>query len=238
MASSAPASSDAVTDRSAPAPAVGAGRPVQGPIGAQYPSALVRALTIPSAFIAANWAALLLVLTLVGLVPALSAATRTTTDLHTHADRAFRETLRSGAILLRRDWPLSLALWGLLGLLVGNALILTQFATGGTRVFLVGLALPPMWLVVSFLSAYVVIASLSDLRAPRGAVAGAALRLVLGRPLRALLIPFAVIAVSPLWMLAPLTVAIGASLPPFLVAKVWGPGIDGSLDLARSPLTK
>lgn len=29
-------------------------------------------------------------------------------------------------------------------------------------------------------------------------------------------------AVSPLWLLAPLTIAIGFSLPPFLVAKIWG----------------
>ncbi len=34
--------------------------------------------------------------------------------------------------------------------------------------------------------------------------------------------PAAIIAVSPLWMLASLTIAIGFSLPPFLVAKVWG----------------
>lgn len=61
-----------------------------------------------------------------------------------------------------------------------------------------------------------------DLCAPRGVVAGAALALLMRRPLRALLAPAAIIAVSPLWMLTPLTIAIGFSLPPFLIAKVWG----------------
>jgi hypothetical protein len=64
-------------------------------------------------------------------------------------------------------------------------------------------------------------AAAQELTAPRGEVAGAALALMMRRPLRALLAPLAIIAVSPLWMLAPLTIAIGASLPPFLVAKVW-----------------
>lgn len=208
--------------RSVPAPGAGAERPARAPIGAQYPSAIVRALTIPAAFLAANWGAMLMVLTVVGTVPALISATRTTVDLHTHADRAFRETLRSSAVLVRRDWVMSLALVAILALGVGNAAILTDLASGSTRVVLVGVALPPTWLVVSFFSAYVVTGASGDLDAPRGAVAGAALALMMGRPLRALLIPAAVIAVSPLWMLAPLTIAIGFSLPPFLVAKVWG----------------
>lgn len=209
-------------NRSAPASRAGADRPVRGSIGGQYPSRLVQALTIPSAFIAANWAALLLMLTVVGTVPALIAATRTTTDLHTHADRGFRETLRAGLALLRRDWVMSLALLAMLALGIGNAAILTDLAAGSTRVLLVGVALPPTWLIVAYLSAYVVTAAEMDLRAPRGVVAGAALTLMMQRPLRALLVPLAVIAVSPLWMLAPLTIAIGFSLPPFLVAKVWG----------------
>lgn len=209
--------------RAAPASDAGAARAAREQIGGQYPSAIVRALTIPSAFIAANWAALLLAITVVGTVPALVAATRTTTDLHAHADRGFRETLRAGVVLLRRDGPVSLVLWGMLALLVGNSLILAELASGSTRVFLAGLALPPTWLVVSFLSAYVLVASETALDAPRGTVAGAALRLMMHRPLRALLIPLAVVAVSPLWMLAPLTIAIGFSLPPFLVARAWGP---------------
>ncbi len=208
--------------RSAPASAAGAERPARPDIGAQYPSRLVRALSIPAAFFAANWAALLLALTVVGMVPALIAATRTTVDLHLHADRAFRETLRHGVRLLRRDWAASVALWVLLALGVGNALILTDVAAGGTRVLLVGMALPPTWLAVAFLSAYVVVAARQEPTATLGAVARAALTLLMTRPLRALAISAVIVAVSPLWLLAPLTIAIGLSLPPFLVARVWG----------------
>lgn len=204
-------------------PDAGAERPVRARIGAQYPSAIVRALTIPAAFFATNWAAILLILTVIGLGPALVAATRTTMDLRSHADRAFRETLCASVVLLRRDWALSLALWALLLLIAGNALILTDLATGGTRVFLVAISLPPTWLAVSALSAYVVTAAFKDLTAPRGEVAGAALTLIMHRPVRALLAPAAILAVSPLWLLAPLTIAIGFSLPPFLVARFWGP---------------
>lgn len=213
--------------RSAPASDAGADRPARPEIGAQYPSRLVRALSIPAAFFAANWAALLLALTVVGTVPALVAATRTTVDLHRHADSAFRETLRHGVRLLRRDWVVSAALWGLLTLGVGNAWILTDLVAGGTRVLLVGMALPPTWLAVAFLSAYVVVAARQERTAALGTVARAALMLLATRPLRALAVPAVIVAVSPLWLLAPLTIAIGLSLPPFLVAKVWGePGAD------------
>ena len=215
-------------NRSAPAPGTGADRPARTKIGAQYPSTIVRALTIPAAFFATNWAAILAILTIVGVVPALVAATRTTTDLHTHADRAFRETLRATMILLRRDWILSLAMWALLILIAGNALILTDLATGSTRVFLVGIALPPTWLAVAYLSAYIVTAASKDLTTPRSEIATAALTLVMRRPVRALLAPAAIIAVAPLWVLAPLTIAIGFSLPPFLIAKFWGP-VGGAL---------
>lgn len=227
MASSAPASSESVMNRLAPAPSAGAERPVRAQVGAQYPSALVRALTTPAAFFATNWAAILAILTVVGLGPALVAATRTTTDLRSHADRAFRETLRASAVLVRRDWVLSFALWALLLLIAGNALILTDLAAGGTRVFLVGISLPPTWLAVSYLSAYVVAAAASDLGTSRGAVSRRALTLVMSRPLRALLAPVVIIGVAPLWLLAPLTIAIGFSLPPFFVARFWGRLDDG-----------
>lgn len=209
-------------NRSAPAPRAGAERAARGAIGDEYPSRIVRALTVPAAFVATNWAAILLAITVVGTIPALTSATRTTTDLAGHADRSFRETLRAGAALLRRDWLISLAMWAALLLLVGDAVILSGLATGSTRVFLAGLALPPAWLVASFLSAYVVVAARSAPEAPRREVAASALHLMMTRPVRALLIPLVIVAVSPLWLLAPLTIAIGFSLPPFFVAKFWG----------------
>ncbi len=222
MASSAPASSDPAMTRSAPALRAGADRPASARIGAEYPSPLVRFLATPAAFVATNWAAILLALTVVGLIPALTAATRTTTDLRCHADRAFRETLRSGVALLRRDWIVSLAVWALLAVAAGDALILSELASGGVRVFLAGLAVPPTWLVASFLSAYVVLAAGSDPAAGRREIAGRALVLMTRKPLQALLVPAVIVAVCPLWVLAPLTIAIGFSLTPFLVARFWG----------------
>lgn len=236
MVSSVPASSEPVVSRSAPARHPGADRPAPGhaaPLvgsprgprprpGAEYPSALVRFLTVPAAFFASNWAAMVLLVTVVGAVPALVASTRTTGNLSEYADRAFRETLRSGLRLLRRDGLLSLLLWGLLALAVGNVLILTRFAEGGTRVFLVGIALPPTWAVVSLLSAYVVAAARSPLDASRSQVARSALALVTGRPVRALLVPAVIAALTPLWLLAPLTIAIGFSVPPHFVHRFWG----------------
>ena len=90
------------------------------------------------------------------------------------------------------------------------------------RVFLAGLAVPPTWLVASFLSAYVVLAAGSDPAAGRREIAGRALVLMTRKPLQALLVPAVIVAVCPLWVLAPLTIAIGFSLPPFVVARFWG----------------
>lgn len=81
--------------------------------------------------------------------------------------------------------------------------------------------MPPSWLALSGLSAYVVVAAASELTAPRREVARRALALVMTRPVRALLAPVVIIGVVPLWLLAPLTIAIGFSLPPFLVARFW-----------------
>lgn len=222
MASSVPASSEVVVTHIISESAAGGDRSASARIGAQYPSKAVQMLTVPAAFFAANWAAMLLIITVIGTIPALIAATRTTTDLRAHADSAFRETLRCGVSLLRRDWLMSLALLVIVSLGVVNSVVLVEWAAGGTRVLLAGLALPPTWLAVAYTSAYVATAAELDVRAPRDTVAGAALALVMRRPLRALVAPAAIIAVSPLWLLAPLTIAVGFSLPPFLVAKVWG----------------
>jgi len=230
MASSVPESSNTASSGVSPAREIGRNRVVPGleagtaraELGAQYPSAIVRALTIPAAFFATNWAALLAMITVAGLIPALTAATRTTVDLRAHADHAFRTTLGNTLTLLKRDWPISLGTWLLLGLIAGNATILSELAKGGTRVFLVGIAVPPTWLTISYLSAWVITAAAGDLKAPRGDVAAQSLALVVRRPVRALLVPIVILALSPLWLLAPLTIAIGFSVPPFLVAQFWG----------------
>lgn len=215
MVSSAPASSD-------PRPLRAAQRPVRA--GAdEHPHAIVRFLALPAAFFAANWAALLMVPTVVGTVPALVATTRTTTDLSEHGDRAFRETLTASGRLLRRDGPASLVLWAVIALLAGDVAILTLLVEGGTRVLLVGMALPPLWVAISVLSAYVVAAASAGIGAGRPEVVRAAVALVLRRPGRALLAPAMIVALAPLWLLAPLTIAVGVSLPPHVLARFWAP---------------
>lgn len=215
MVSSAPASSD-------PGPLRAAQRPRRAGSD-EHPHAIVRFLAMPAAFFAANWAALLMIPTVLGTVPALVATTRTTTDLPEHGDRAFRETLTASVRLLRRDGPASLVLWAVIILLAGDIAILTLLVEGGTRVLLVGMALPPLWVAVSVLSAYVVAAASQGIDAGRRDVVRAAITLALRRPGRALLAPAMIVALAPLWLLAPLTIAIGVSLPPHVLARFWTP---------------
>src|SRR5699024_11446273 len=66
---------------------------------------MVRFLTKPAAFFAANWAAMLGILTVIGIVPALAGATRVTGDLEQYEDEAFTSTLRHVRRTLLRDGP-------------------------------------------------------------------------------------------------------------------------------------
>ena len=49
-----------------------------------------------------------------------------------------------------------------------------------------------------------------------------ALALVGRRPLAALMAPALIALLSPLWLLAPLTIACGFSVPPWVVGRLWG----------------
>ncbi|MGP9846118.1 hypothetical protein [Brachybacterium sp. 107] len=187
---------------------------------------LVRFLTKPAAFLGANWAALLGILTVIGIVPALAGATRTTSDLEQYEDAAFTTTLGHVRRTLRRDAPMSILLLLVLGGIGANALVLPRMAPS-TRVFAVGLMLPVVWVMVALLSAYVVAAARDQL-ADRPTVVLRALALVARRPLSALLAPALVVALSPVWLLAPLTIACGFSVPPWVVGRVWGDSSAGS----------
>ncbi|MGO2537133.1 MAG: hypothetical protein ACTH8W_13290, partial [Brachybacterium tyrofermentans] len=156
---------------------------------------LVRFLTKPAAFLGANWAALLGILTVIGIVPALAGATRTTSDLEQYEDAAFTTTLGHVRRTLRRDAPMSILLLLVLGGIGANALVLPSMAPS-TRVFAVGLMLPVVWVMVALLSAYVVAAARDQL-ADRPTVVLRALALVARRPLSALLTPALVVVLSP-----------------------------------------
>src|SRR5699024_4856810 len=176
---------------------------------------MVRFLTKPAAFFAANWAAMLGILTVIGIVPALAGATRVTGDLEQYEDEAFTSTLRHVRRTLLRDGPASLLLLLVLGGLVLNALVLPRLQPD-LRVFAVGLMLPVLWVLVSVLSAYVAVAS-RDAGAERSEVMLRALALVMRRPVAALAAPALVVLLSPVWLLAPLTIACGFSVPPWIL---------------------
>jgi hypothetical protein len=181
---------------------------------------LIRFLRRPAVFFAANWAALLGVLTVVGLVPALAGATRATTHPEADDDVTFTSVLAHLRATIRRDWPVSLAAWAFLAFLVGDAIILAS-ADVATRVFLAGALIPVAWAVTAWLSAYVV--SAADPAPARGEVVRTATWRLVRQPGRALLAPALVLLLSPVWLLAPLTIAIGFSLPPWVLGKSWGP---------------
>lgn len=185
---------------------------------------LIRFLRRPAVFFAANWAALLGVLSVVGLMPALAGATRATTHPEADDDVTFTQTVRHLHRTWRRDLPVTFGTWVFLLLLVADAIVIAQ-VDSGARVFLVGALVPVAWAVIAWLSAYVVSAAADDV--DRRSVARSATLLVIGRPLRALMAPALVLVLAPVWLLAPLTLAIGFSLPPWVVAKSWGPALQG-----------
>ena len=232
--------SPAAADMAVPDRAVAGARAVPDDQGAAAPSAvrpsgraargsgrrdpleargLVRILTRPAAFLGVNWAALLAILTLVGIVPALAGATRVTGDLARHEDEAFTATLGHVRRTLRRDAPASLVLLGVAAGIGANALVLPRL-DASLRVFAVGALLPVVWMLIAALSAYVDAAS-RDLTSDRRDLVHGALVLMRSRPLAVLAAPPLIALLSPLWLLAPLTIAVGFSVPPWCVGRLW-----------------
>ncbi|PWH06271.1 hypothetical protein DEO23_04605 [Brachybacterium endophyticum] len=199
------------------------------------PQGLLRFFVLPGALIAANAAALLGVLTVIGLVTALAAATRTTTRLGDSADTAFRSTISRIRRTLLRDAPTS-ALLVLTILAIGFDGLFLASLPASSRVLVAGVLTPPTWAMIAWLSAYVRVAAESE-EVDWLAVAREAMGLCASRPLRALLAPLAVAVLSPLWLLAPLTIACGFSLPPLLTATLWGPWAPPAPQDRRDPGT-
>lgn len=179
---------------------------------------MVRFFVVPGAVIAANWAALLCAATLVGLLPGLAGAGRVLTDFREHQDAAFRSVLRHARATVRRDFPVSVGTWILICAIVLNGLLVPSISPSA-RTFMVGLLVPLIWLLIAWVSAY--IAAAQDPAADRATVTLRATHLCTSRPLRALLAPAAIIGLSPLWLLAPITIACGISVPPYLLATLW-----------------
>jgi hypothetical protein len=218
-----PRSASASSSSTPGAPSRGIGDETQG---------LLRLFVVPGALIATNWAALLGVLSVIGLVPALAAATRTTSRLREHPDEAFHSTLSRARRTVRRDAPTSV-LAVLVILAIGFDAVFVASLPAASRVFVVGVLIPPAWATIAWISAYVQVAS--EAGTPSWfEVAREAMGLCVRRPLRALLVPAVIITLAPLWLLAPLTIACGFSLPPLVIGALWGPWCEDPRD-RRSP---
>lgn len=181
---------------------------------------LMRWLRVPAAFIAANWAGLLAVVVL-GLVPAAAGNQRVMTRLDHHADEAGTVVLRQLRRTWWRDLPVSLGMLVYLGLGAATVALMVWAYDGPARVYFVGLLVPVYWVVGAAIAAYVRAAATLPLTATRAVVLSAAGQLALTHPVRALLTVPATLLTGPAYVLAPLTVACGLSLPAWVLAQVW-----------------
>lgn len=188
--------------------------------GAYRPQGLLRLFLVPGAVIGANAAALLGVAGVLTIVPALAGAGRALSRFEEHGDEAFRAVLRHVRATWRRDAPVSLGVWMILAAVLGDVLVLPQL-TPGLRALGVGAAVPLLGALISWASAYIVLAA--DASATRGHLVLATTQTLLARPGRAVLAPLTVAVLSPLWLLAPLTIALGFAVPPFLLTALWTP---------------
>lgn len=184
-------------------------------------SRLLHALRKPAAFFASDWAALVAVATILGVVPGLAGVMRVVTDLDRYEDEPFMTPLRQLRATWRRDLPVSLLLWVVLVLGALDTYAVTQVEVG-MRVAVVGFLVPVVWAACVFVAAYVAAASAEPLDASRHDVLGLTAVLVQRRPVRSLLTPLLLVALAPVVLLPPLTVAVGLSLPAWFMGEWFG----------------
>lgn len=194
---------------------------------------LLQLLRIPAAFIAANWAGLLGIVSLVGAVPSLAGTQKVMSSLEEHADTSGMVVVRHILRTLRRDLPATVALWVYVVLAISTTALLALVFDAPERVFFAGLGAPVYLVTGVFLTAYVRAAALLPTGASRTEVVQASIALLTRHPLRALGAALLVPATAPVWVLAPLTIACGVSLPAWAVDAVWtGVGRSRSPQLA------
>jgi hypothetical protein len=184
-------------------------------------SRLLQALRRPAAFVASNWAGLIGVASVVGTVPALAGAMRVVTALDRYEDEPFVTPLRQARATWRRDLPVTLLIWvvGVFGAL--NAYAVAHVASS-VRVLVVGFLVPVVWGVIGFVSAYVAAASALPLSTHRHDVLALVATMIRARPLRSFLTPVLLVAMAPVIVLPPFTVAAGVSLPGWVIGEWLG----------------
>lgn len=183
---------------------------------------LLNFLRKPAAFIAANWVGLVILLTGVGVIPALAGNARAMSDLDEYADESGRVVLDQFRGTWRRDLPVSIGtlIMALAG--IGTAwLAVAEFGVR-ERVFLVSLVTPIYFVACTFVIAYIRVAAVRSLTMPREDVLLGALELMVTRPARAFLQVPLMLVLTPVWILAPFTLACGLSLPAWLAGSLWG----------------
>ncbi|MGJ6980603.1 hypothetical protein ACSDQ9_08760 [Aestuariimicrobium soli] len=184
-------------------------------------SQLMGFLRKPSAFFSSNWAALVAVLAVVLTIPGLAGVMRVVTSLNRHADEGWATVWRQVQQTWRRDLPISLLAWIVV---LGTAANIWAAAHvgSGTRVAVIGFITPIVWVLTVLMAAYTGAASARPLTATRTEVLQLAAMLLKQRPLRAWLTPVVLLVSSPVVFFPPLTVAVGTSVPAWLVGDWLG----------------
>ncbi len=182
---------------------------------------LVDRLRKPSAFFSSNWAGILFLLMGATAVPALAGVTRVVTGLNRHADEGFVTVVRTVKATWRRDLPLSLAL--VVVVVMGAANIAAAVAVeSAVRVAVVGFIVPVLWMALAFIGLYVAVAGTRPLDADRTDLLVGVAQVVRRRPVAAFLLPLVQVLVAPILIFPPTTVAVGLSVPAWIIAEWLG----------------
>ena len=179
---------------------------------------LIDRLRKPSALFSSNWAGILWLLPGVTAVPALAGVTRVATDLTRYADEGFVTVTRTVRATWRRDLPVSLL--AVVGLVMGLANLWAIInVASDVRVLVVGFLVPVMWAVLVFVGAYTAVAGTLSVGASRIEVLAAVAALMRSKPLACLTLPVIQVLVTPVVVFPPLTVAVGLSVPAWIIAE-------------------
>lgn len=182
-------------------------------------SALRRSTTLTGA----NLVAMVCMFGIVSALPAIAGVVRVLRDRTLERGDIVRTLLSHVRRTVGRDWPLSLALVACV--MVGAvtlASVLGWFA-GGTKWGLLGLTLLVYCTLGLLLAGYAQASGTLPPDAPRRDVMELAMRRIMASPGRSLLAVLVLVCCLPLWLLAPLAVVCGITLPVWLHNRLWRP---------------
>ena len=172
---------------------------------------------------AANLVAFACSLGIVTALPAWAGAARVVSNLDEASDEPANVILSQIKHTLRRDWWLSLVALAMIGTGVVSLLITWGWFGGWLRVALI-LILVILYLAIALvLVNYTHAASTLPMEASYQQVIEQTMRRIVEYPRQSLLSALAVVLCAPLWLLAPLAVALGIVVPAWLVHRIWAP---------------